>query len=90
MQKISIKNMEVVSGAFGLPGAVIGGVVGATTYLSDAVFSDEEVTNTGLATAIASSAAIGTIGGPVGATALRVGAQAVVLVNAGFYPPLSH
>lgn len=89
MRKISLQNLACVSGAFGPVGAAVGAVVGATGYVAERMGAGEEGTLLGLAATAGANAAVGFVSGPLGSSALRTGAAAVVGVNGAFYGGLA-
>ena len=70
-------------------GAAVGAVTGATGYVAERMAAGEEANLADLAVATGTTAVGGFLAGPLGATALRTGAAAVVGINGAFYGGLA-
>lgn len=68
MRELSEIETESVSAAFGVPGSVLGGVVGGMSYLGSSITS-QSFSYQGLAASVGVGAALGFIGGPVTSSA---------------------
>lgn len=85
MRELFIKNLKVVSGSFGPVGAAVGAAVSSTGYLAERMAAGEDAHLEDLAAAASMGAAAGFFSGPLGSTALRTGAAAIVGVNVAGY-----
>lgn len=79
MRNLNEKEIEIISGGFGPPGAAIGATVGVATYLGHALTSGEG-SFSGLAYAAITGAAVGFVSGPVGSFA-----EGAALAGVGSY-----
>lgn len=87
MRELTIKEMEITSGAFGPPGAIIGGAMAAGGYIGHSVVTGSGDVK-GLIGSIALGAATGFFTSPVGVTAMETGAAAIGATHFGFYAGL--
>lgn len=87
MKEISINELEVVSGGFGVVGAVIGGVAAASEYIANT-----SATGQGSLAGLASQTAVGAAVGffvPAGGSLLKTGAQLILANQSGMYTGLA-
>ncbi|EKP0299050.1 hypothetical protein ABR850_06815 [Aeromonas veronii] len=82
MKELSIEELELVSGAMGPAGAVVGGIAGGAGYIGSATVTGEGDV-AGFAGAVGSGAAVGFLGPMGGGVAL--GAEVVLATQVGFY-----
>lgn len=85
MRKVSIKNFELIGGGFGPVGAAVGAMTGATGYVAERMAAGEEAQLDELGAAAGMGAVSGFFSGPLGSTALRTGAAAVLGANVAVY-----
>ena len=83
MRELSQREVDVVCGQWGIPGAGVGAVAGAAGYLGHAaVRGSFDVYDFGYS--VLSGAALGAIGGPVGAVRAYVMPRAAFGLGAGY------
>ncbi|MBE7373869.1 hypothetical protein IN820_04895 [Pseudomonas sp. AL-54] len=81
---MTIEELKLASGGFGVPGAIIGGVAGAVGYYGNAAVTGGASAG-GLASAVVAGAAAGAVLGPGGGTAIQNGAALIAASQVTFY-----
>ncbi|WP_223534308.1 hypothetical protein [Pseudomonas sp. GL-B-16] len=84
MRELTICDFELVSGAVGPPGAVVGAVTGAATYIGGAMATGQGDIAGLTASAVAGGAA-GFILGPAGMGVAQTTAASILGAEVGFY-----
>ncbi|WP_143497275.1 hypothetical protein [Pseudomonas sp. Irchel s3h17] len=84
MRELSIKDLEIVSGAVGPPGAIIGGVTAAAGYIGNAMATGEGNVS-GLIGNTAAGAVAGFVLGPAGLGAGQIAASTAAGAQIGYY-----
>ncbi|MFY3310512.1 hypothetical protein [Achromobacter ruhlandii] len=84
MRELTLRDCELVSGGVGPVGAAIGAATGAATYIGNAIGTGTG-SMAGFVNSTVAGALTGFIAGPVGATAMRTAAGAVLFPQLGFY-----
>lgn len=84
MKELSTRDLELVSGAVGPIGAVIGAATGAATYVGYSIATGQGSLS-GLFGSTATSAGVGFVSGPTGLSAMQAGALTIGGTQLGFY-----
>ena len=84
MREISITEMELVSGAVGPAGALIGGITTAAGYVGNAMTTGEGSVE-GLIGQTVAGAVAGALLGPAGLRAGQIAASSAIGVEVGYY-----
>lgn len=83
MRKFSVEDLELVSGALGPVGVIIGGAAGAS-YIGNTIATGEGSV-AGLVGSVATGAALGFLTGPASMGAMQTAASVILVGTTGFY-----
>lgn len=84
MRELSMREMQLVSGAFGPIGSAIGAASGAATYIGAAIGAGEGSLGVLIGSTV-TGAIVGGLTGPAGISAMQAGAYIIIGTQIGFY-----